>query len=40
MTEFAPAMPVKSALVPVGAESVRGCSSVERETEHRRQEYT
>ena len=28
MTEFAPEMPVKSALVPMGAESVRRCSSV------------
>ena len=28
MTECAPEMPVKSALVPMGAESVRRCSSV------------
>ena len=28
MAEFAPEMPVKSALVPIGAESVRRCSSV------------
>ena len=28
MTEFAPEMPVKSALVPMGAEIVRRCSSV------------
>ena len=27
MAEFAPEMPVKSALVPIGAESVRRCSS-------------
>ena len=34
MTECAPEMPVKSALVPMGAESVRRCSSVPQDEEH------